>query len=132
MTKKDLQDFRRNLREVELIQEQLKRLWSQMEGVRSSQISDMPKPPHTHDKLGELYAKYDPIYNKYIKRLTSLYAEQERIEAEINKKLEGVEKEIIRCRYLLDMDIFDICERIGYERTQYYFYEKQAIEKLEK
>lgn len=131
MTKEDLQKFKQNSKEIKLIQEQLKWLWSQMEGVRSSRISGMPKAPHTHDKLGELYAKYEPLHDKYTKRLTALYAEQDQIEAEINQKLEGVEKEIIRRRYLMGMGVFDICEKIGYERTQYYVYEKQAIEKLE-
>lgn len=131
MTKEDLQKFKQNLREIKLIQEQLRRLWSQMEGVRSSQISDMPKAPHTHDKLGELYAKYDPLYSKYIKRLTSLYAEQERIELEINKKLTGTERDIIKYYYILDISPIDIADKIGYEERQIYRYLKSAIEKLE-
>lgn len=131
MTKEDLQKFKQNLREIKLIQEQLRRLWSQMEGVRSSQISDMPKAPHTHDKLGELYAKYDPLYNKYIKRLTALYAEQERIELEINKKLTGTERDIIKYYYILDISPIDIADKIGYEERQIYRYLKSAIEKLE-
>lgn len=131
MTKEDLQKFKQNLREIKLIKEQLKQLWSQMEGVRSSQISDMPKAPHTHDKLGELYAKYDPLYSKYIKRLTSLYAEQERIELEINKKLTGTERDIIKYYYILDISPIDIADKIGYEERQIYRYLKSAIEKLE-
>ncbi len=131
MTKEDLQNYRKNLREIELLNEQLKRLWAQMEGVRSSQLSDMPKAPHIHDKLGELYTQYDPIHTKYTRQLTELYNKQRAIEEEIEQKLDGVEKEIIKRRYLLDMDIFDICELIGYERTHYYRLEKAAIKKLE-
>lgn len=131
MTKEDLQKFKQNLREIKLIQEQLRRLWSQMEGVRSSQISDMPKAPHTHDKLGELYAKYDPLYSKYIKRLTSLYAQQEQIENEVNKKLEGAEREAIKYYYILGLTQETTAEKMHYDDRQVRRLLKKAIEKLE-
>ncbi len=130
MTKEELQNYRKNLREIELLNEQLKRLWAQMEGVRSSQLSDMPKAPHIHDKLGELYAQYDPIHTKYTQQLTELYSKQRAIEEEIEQKLDGVERDVIKYYYILDMPCIDVADKVGYEERQVYRYLKSAIEKL--
>lgn len=131
MTKEDLQKFKQNLREIKLIKEQLKQLWSQMEGVRSSRISDMPKAPHTHDKLGELYAKYEPLHDEYTKRLTALYAEQKKIELEINQKLTGKELDVIKYHYILGLTQEAVAEKMHYEGRQVRRLLKDAIEKLE-
>ncbi len=130
MTKEELQNYRKNLREIELLNEQLKRLWAQMEGVRSSQISDMPKAPHIHDKLGELYTQYDPIHTKYTQQLTELYSKQRAIEEEIEQKLDGVERDIIKYYYILGLTQIEIADKTHYDERHIRRILKTAIEKI--
>lgn len=130
MTKKDLQDFRKLITERESLQNQIEQLNAQIQHVTPS-YGVQPrggKSADTADKIIKLVelkreceCKCDRITDKQI-----------RIETEIEKLTDPVERAVLRCRYINNMTWEDIQLLIHYERTKTFYIHSSAIKNFEK
>ena len=129
MTKKDLQQFRKLQIELESIEEQITRLDAKIKKATAS-FGMSPRGGKSADKEDRIIKLLD-LKEDYETRGGKIIAEQIKIEKELDKLSDPVEKAVLRYRYIDNMDWEDIQIMIGYERTNTYRIHDRAIKNLQ-
>ena len=129
MTKKDLQQFRKLQRELESIEEQITRRDAKIKKATAS-FGMSPRGGKSADKEDRIIKLLD-LKEDYETRGGKIIAEQIKIEKELDKLSDPVEKAVLRYRYIDNMDWEDIQIMIGYERTNTYRIHDRAIKNLQ-
>lgn len=130
MTKKDLQQFRKLQIELESIEEQIAQLDAKIKKATAS-FGMSPRGGKSANKEDRIIKLLD-LKEDYEIRGGKIIAEQMKIEKELDKLSDPVEKAVLRYRYINNMDWEDIQIMIGYERAQTYRIHDRAIKNLQK
>lgn len=130
MTKKDLQDFRKLITERESLQNQIEQLNAQIQHVTPS-YGVQPRGGKSADTADKII-KLVELKREYEYKCDRITDKQIRIETEIEKLTDPVERAVLRCRYINNMTWEDIQLLIHYERTKTFYIHSSAIKNFEK
>ena len=128
----NLIQYRDVKKEIEHIEEEIKRLETRMYGPRVSIISDMPGAPRSNaDQIGNNLIKLEMLRERYKNTLEELCDQQLKIENMI-EQFEPLERDLIRYRYVDGLKWNEVFKKIGYGQRQTFRIHEKIIEKLEK
>lgn len=131
MINENLSQYRDVKKEIDHIEEELKRLEMRMLSPRASILSDVPKGPISNsDQMADNLIKLEELRDKYKSLLEELCERQLKVEEAI-AELEPLERDLIRYRYVDGLMWRDVSEKIGYAQRQTHRIHDKILEKLE-
>lgn len=130
MTQKELQEYRKIMRNAESIEYQIQKLQSQINKVTAI-VNDMPRGGKTTDK-SELICKLIDLQEQYKIEYSSAAEKLKTIENAIAELSDPQEQAVLRYKYILGLNENKICLKMHYERSRIYQIHKSALEKIAK
>ena len=128
MTQKELQEYRKIMRNAESIEYQIHKLQSQINKVTAI-VNDMPRGGKTTDK-SELICKLIDLQEQYKTEYSTAAEKLKTIETAIAKLSDPQEQAVLRYKYILGLNENKICQRMHYERSRIYQVHKSALKKI--
>ncbi len=129
MDKQKLIDFRRQARELQLLEDGLVEMRAKAEALSSPVISDMPKGSSAEERnmIVELVALQEE-YETFIRTNASEQLEVERAIAAIE---DPALRSVIRLRYIDGLEWLDVAKAIGCSEATVYRLHRSALEHFE-
>lgn len=129
MDKQKLIDFRRQARELQLLEDGLIEMRAKAEALSSPVISDMPKGSSAKERnlIVELVALQEE-YETFIRTNASEQLEVERAIAAIE---DPALRSVIRLRYIDGLEWLDVAKAIGCSEATVYRLHRSALEHFE-
>lgn len=129
MDKQKLIDFRRQARELQLLEDGLVEMRAKAEALSSPVISDMPKGSSAEERnmIVELVALQEE-YETFIRTNAS---EQLEVESAIAAIEDPALRSVIRLRYIDGLEWLDVAKAIGCSEATVYRLHRSALEHFE-
>ena len=127
MTQKELQEYRKIMRNAESIEYQIQKLQSQINKVTAI-VNDMPRGGKSTDK-SELICKLIDLQEQYKTEYSTAAEKLKTIETAIAELSDQQEQAVLRYKYILGLNENKICQRMHYERSRIYQIHKSALKK---
>ena len=128
MTQKELQEYRKIMRNAESIEYQIQKLQSQINKVTAI-VNDMPRGGKSTDK-SELICKLIDLQEQYKTEYSTAAEKLKTIETAIAKLSDPQEQAVLRYKYILGLNENKICQRMHYERSRIYQIHNSALKKI--
>lgn len=128
MTKEELKEYIETKREIEIIKEKIEFLESKKTSIKSQIITDMPRGEAEQDRLGQLLIQIEELIDSYNEKQDKLLKQQLKIENEIEKLDNAIDRNIMRLRYLKGLSWEKICVEVGYKWAQVHRHHKRILE----
>lgn len=122
-----LRNFRKNRNEINILNQLIKDIESDMVTVRTSHLSHTPKSKQNNDYLEKLIDAKKTLIERYCVLCNMLYKEQVEIER-IIENLGQNERVLMRCYYLKGMTWEKTAEFMNLSTMQVYRIHKRVIE----
>lgn len=129
MTQKELQEYRKIMRNAESIEYQIHKLQSQINKVTAI-VNDMPRGGKTTDK-SELICKLIDLQEQYKTEYSTAAEKLKTIETAIAKLSDPQEQAVLRYKYILGLNENKICLKMHYEKSRIYQIHRSALKKIE-
>lgn len=129
MTQKELQEYRKIMRNAESIEYQIQKLQSQINKVTAI-VNDMPRGGKSTDK-SELICKLIDLQEQYKTEYSSAAEKLKIIETAIAKLSDPQEQAVLRYKYILGLNENKICLKMHYEKSRIYQIHRSALKKIE-
>lgn len=129
MTQKELQEYRKIMRNAESIEYQIHKLQSQINKVTAI-VNDMPRGGKTTDK-SELICKLIDLQEQYKTEYSTAAEKLKTIETAIAKLSDPQEQAVLRYKYILGLNENKICQKMHYEKSRIYQIHRSALKKIE-
>ena len=127
MTQKELQEYRKIMRNAESIEYQIQKLQSQINKVTAI-VNDMPRGGKSTDK-SELICKLIDLQEQYKTEYSTAAEKLKTIETAI---ADPQEQAVLRYKYILGLKENKICLKMNFEKTKIYEIHKSALKNLQK
>lgn len=129
MTKETLQKYQHIKRERDQIRLRLDELEARLGSMGGSNLDGMPRSSVPGDPTGRAATQHLALVEHYEAKLAELDALQLEIEQAI-ERLEPVERQLLRCRYIDGMSWEAVCVAMGYSWRQTHRLHSAALQKL--
>lgn len=129
MTQKELQEYRKIMRNAESIEYQIQKLQSQINKVTAI-VNDMPRGGKSTDK-SELICKLIDLQEQYKTEYSTAAEKLKTIETAIAKLSDPQEQTVLRYKYILGLKENKICLKMHYEKSRIYQIHRSALKKIE-
>lgn len=129
MTQKELQEYRKIMRNAESIEYQIQKLQSQINKVTTI-VNDMPRGGKSTDK-SELICKLIDLQEQYKTEYSTAAEKLKTIETAIAKLSDPQEQAVLRYKYILGLNENKICQKMHYEKSRIYQIHRSALKKIE-
>ena len=130
MTQKELQEYRKIMRNAESIEYQIQKLQSQINKVTAI-VNDMPRGGKSTDK-SELICKLIDLQEQYKTEYSTAAEKLKTIETAIAELSDPQEQAVLRYKYILGLKENKICLKMNFEKTKIYEIHKSALKNLQK
>lgn len=130
MTQKELQEYRKIMRNAESIEYQIQKLQSQINKVTAI-VNDMPRGGKSTDK-SELICKLIDLQEQYKTEYSTAAEKLKTIETAIAELSDPQEQAVLRYKYILGLKENKICIKMNFEKTKIYEIHKSALKNLQK
>ena len=131
MTKERLREYRDLHRELKQIEEKVETMESTLYSPKIPRITGMPSAAGNGNSKEDLAAKHIELLDYYRKKQQELYTEQLAIEKAI-ESLDGVERTLMRYRYIEGLTWEEVCVKMNYGWTQTHKIHGKALQMLKK
>ena len=131
ITRAELDEYQGLLSERDDLKERLKRKEAQLYTIKNQTFSAVPAGHGDVDKIGAAVAEVDELRTYYYEKVVECERKLKRIESELDR-LDGIERTIMRYRYIDGMWWKQICIKVNYEWAQIHRLHKQILAKLAK
>ncbi len=128
--KEYLAGYRKACKRIESLKEQLESLQEIEQGVRSQQLSDMPKGSNRHQDLSDLMVKLEDLQAQIADAIMDSCKIKLEIEEMLWKLEDPEEARVLRFRYIYFMDWGELSGIMGYSPRQAQRICKDAIKKI--
>ena len=129
LTQKELQEYRKIMRNAESIEYQIQKLQSQINKVTAI-VNDMPRGGESTDK-SELICKLIDLQEQYKTEYSTAAEKLKTIETAIAKLSDPQEQAVLRYKYILGLNENKICLKMHYEKSRIYQRQRSALKKIE-
>ena len=129
LTQKELQEYRKIMRNAESIEYQIQKLQSQINKVTAI-VNDMPRGGKSTDK-SELICKLIDLQEQYKTEYSTAAEKLKTIETAIAKLSDPQEQAVLRYKYILGLNGNKICLKMHYEKSRIYQIHRSALKKIE-
>ena len=129
LTQKELQEYRKIMRNAESIEYQIQKLQSQINKVTAI-VNDMPRGGESTDK-SELICKLIDLQEQYKTEYSTAAEKLKTIETAIAKLSDPQEQAVLRYKYILGLNENKICLKMHYEKSRIYKIHRSALKKIE-
>lgn len=130
MTKEELKKYTTLKTELKLIKQQIEKLQHDKYNFKAVSYSDMPKGNNSnYDKIGEAIVKLESKIEEYCIKYEQSLEELDKIEKVINS-LNGMERLIMRYRYIDNMKWEKICILTQYSWRQVHNIHSRILKKI--
>lgn len=130
LTQKELQEYRKIMRNAESIEYQIQKLQSQINKVTAI-VNDMPRGGKSTDK-SELICKLIDLQEQYKTEYSTAAEKLKTIETAIAELSDPQEQAVLRYKYILGLNENKICLKMHFEKTKIYEIHKTALKNLQK
>lgn len=129
MTKYELMQYRRILKNIEKLEEKLLEINTQLQRITTCYTLVSVSRTGGRDVMGELIVKKIEVEEEINRKLQESYRKLNEIEKAI-EKLDEREKLLMRLRYIQGKSWAEICDEMGYSWRQIHRIHKEALDKL--
>lgn len=124
---KKLKNFRKNHKEINILNELIKDIEADMITCRTSNLSHTPKSTKNNDYLEKLIDAKNTLIERYCDVCNTLYREQVEIERIIENRPQN-ERILLRCYYIKGMTWEQTAEFMNLSTMQVYRIHKRVME----
>ena len=128
MTLKDLQECKGLADEMASIREQIAVMESRLYHAKPPKLDGMPKASGANDGM-DMLVKYLDLKDRYSQRYALLADRIKAVEAAM-EKLNPIERQAIRYRYLQGLSIYDVSIKLSYTERQIHRILREAESKI--
>lgn len=126
-----LREYREAEKEIENQTERLERLVSKMEGIGAKEITDMPRSPSPPtDRISSFMNQKIEIEECIAEDVAALDAERKAIESILKHLQRADERAVIRFRYLMGLDWYEVADAMYGGRTDYLDKEESYLKRV--
>ena len=129
MTKEELKEYNVLKDEVIQLEEQILFWEERKTSIKSQIISDMPKGEGESKELLDILVKIEETIKKLNKKTNKLIKKISEIEDKI-ESLEAIERVLMRYRYIDNLKMFQIAQKMNYSERQANNIHSSALKKI--
>ena len=131
MTKHELQEYMKQVREQKRLESRIAELTAEMQSIRSVVLSDVPKGKgKSNERLEQIIGEKQQLINDYKNQILFNQQLMHNIEAAINSLTDERFRMILSMRYLDDRTFEYIADKMNYELRWIYILHGRALNKI--
>ena len=131
ITRAELDEYQSLLDERDDLKERLEHKESQLYTIKNQKYTAVLGGHGDVDKIGAAIAEVEELREYYYAKVVECERKLKRIETELDR-LDGIERQIMRYRYIDGLWWKSICIKVNYEWAQIHRLHKQILAKLSK
>ena len=131
ITRAELDEYQSLLEERDDLKERLERKESQLYTIKNQKYTAVLGGHGDVDKIGAAIAEVEELREYYYAKVVECERKLKKIETELDR-LDGIERQIMRYRYIDGMWWKNICLKVNYEWAQIHRVHRQILLKLSK